>query len=405
MKNVCIIGGGAAGLFCAAVLKAKDKNASVTVYEKNDRVGKKLLATGNGRCNLTNLSACDIEKGLPIHYFGKDRCFCIDALNQFTPHDLINFFVSFGMPIRNENGKIYPYSSQAGTVLDILRFYCESNGVVIATDSMINSITYKNNKFIVNNERYDICVVACGGKASPHLCSDGLGYDLLIRFGHKLTPLLPAITQIKTDTTFAKQLKGVKCDAEVKIIKNDRVIRSEFGELLFCDYGLSGPPILQLSSSVNQNCVISADVMPEYSVEKIIDMFKKNVQNPFYSEKTAQNLILPVLNKRLGQVIVKYAGYSLSEPISNISFRHLARCIKDFRFKVTGVQSFQNAQVTAGGIETKYFDNKTMQSRLVNGLYAIGEILDIHGDCGGYNLQWAFSSAYSAAKDISEKLR
>ena len=287
----------------------------------------------------------------------------------------------------------------------ILLFYCESNGVVIATDSMINSITYKNNKFIVNNERYDICVVACGGKASPHLCSDGLGYDLLIRFGHKLTPLLPAITQIKTDTTFAKQLKGVKCDAEVKIIKNDRVIRSEFGELLFCDYGLSGPPILQLSSSVNQKCVISADVMPEYSVEKIIDMFKKNVQNPFYSEKTAQNLILPVLNKRLGQVIVKYAGYSLSDPISNISFSHLARCIKDFRFKVTGVQSFQNAQVTAGGIETKYFDNKTMQSRLVNGLYAIGEILDIHGDCGGYNLQWAFSSAYSAAKDISEKLR
>lgn len=404
MKKICIIGGGAAGLFCAAVLKNKNKDANITVYEKNDRVGKKLLATGNGRCNLTNLCACDIKNGLPVHYFGKDRRFCIDALNQFTPKDLIDFFASFGMPIRNENGKIYPYSSQAGTVLDILRFYCESSNVNVMTNNAISSVVHKTDRFIINNEQYDICVIACGGKSSPHLCSDGLGYNLLRGFGHKLTDLSPAITQIKTDTTYTKQLKGVKCDAEIRLIKNNKVIRSEFGELLFCDYGLSGPPILQLSSTVSENCVISADVMPEYSNEQIVDMLKSAAQNPFYSEKTVQNLILPLLNKRLGQVIIKYAGYSLSDPISNISFGHLARCIKDFQFKVTGVQSFQNAQVTAGGIETKNFDNKSMQSKLVSGLYAIGEVLDIHGDCGGYNLQWAFSSAYAAANDISEKL-
>lgn len=411
MIDLAIIGGGASGLFAAITALETGKNISVTIFEKHSRVGKKLLSTGNGRCNITNENACEtVElngKEIPKFYHGNNSEFATFALKSFTNYDLINYFENNGLILRKENDKYYPFSESAGTVLDFLRLKCEMLGVKIITNTTVERVINKNNKFLINGECFDKVIIACGGKSSPHLCSDGDGYKLLKSFGHKLTSLYPAITQIKTETEFVKQLKGVKADADCKIFVNNKLIRSQFGQVLFADYGLSGPPIFQLSRIASQNyekdCRITLDFVKDKTIEELENIIFSCIENPFTYPLTTENLLSLLFNKRLGQVIIKYCGFKLNTDAYSLKksdIKNIAFAIKNFTLKVKGVNGFQNAQVTAGGIETKDFDEKTMQSKLINGLYAIGEVLDIDGDCGGFNLQWAFSSAFVAAKSV-----
>lgn len=379
--KVAVVGAGAAGLVASCVLKSK--NADFTLFEKGARAGKKLLATGNGRCNLTNLC---IDKS---RYHG-NADFAEFALTKFGSFELTSFFESIGVPLKAEGDKVYPYSLQASSVLDMLRF---AEGMQEVCDTEIVKIIPKNKGYILKSKEkeyfFDKVILACGGKASPNL-SGGGAYNLLTDLGHKLTTLKPAIVQLKCDGT--KALDGVKVDAKVKMEK-----RCEEGEVLFTSYGLSGPPILQLSRDAKGKS-IAIDLTPDLSYTEIVNMLTEKRK---LSYLTLENLFTGFLNKKLGREILKRCNVlpftrCVSE-LSDKEIKSLAGMIKAMEFFITDTNGFQNAQVTAGGIDTKDFDSKTMESKLCPGIFAAGEMLDVDGDCGGFNLQWAFSSAYIAA--------
>ena len=413
-KKIAIIGGGASGLFAAISAKRENTNCEIFVFERLNRVGKKILATGNGQCNISNINAGNtfLKKGkqLPVFYHGENPDFALFALKTLNVEKTIDFFESLGMLTQKINDKLYPLTLNASTVVDILRLYCEKLKVNFVVDCTISEIKKNKNIFLINGEQFDSVIVCCGGKSSPHLGSDGSGYKLLTNFGHKCTTLSPAITQIKTETNFVKQLKGIKVNANVSIYVNNNKIRSDYGQILFAEYGLSGPPIFQLSliasKNYDKNTVIQLDFMPEWDVNYISEKIKNIILNPFTLNLTNELLLSPFINKRLGQVIIKYCGLPLnqeSKSLSQMDISKIATAIKHFKLKVTGVQGFNNAQVTAGGILTKDFDDKTMESLIVKNIYACGEILDITGDCGGFNLQWAFSSGYLAGKSAARE--
>ena len=412
-KKTAIIGGGAAGLAAAIFIKQNDRNMNVTVFERLERVGKKLLATGNGRCNISNKNCRQtaLNGGLSVcaHYFGHDRAFPMRALSAFDNDDLRQWLLDMGMPCVYENDKMFPYSLCASTVLDVLRLKCENSGAQVRVDSPVDDISEKGGKFIVNGERFDYVIVACGGKAQPKLGSNGSGYALLKKFGHKCTELLPSITQIKTQTELTRSLKGLKFQANVSIYKGNEHIRSEYGQLLFTDYGISGPPAFAISRTASQfgesgNCSIKIDFMPEYDFGEVKALIDNIASNPFCNDMTAKDMLIPLMHGRLAQVIIKYSKIALNTPIKQLKPQDIKRIcgsIKAFTIVCTGVQGFNAAQVTAGGILTADFDDATMQSKLKKGLFAVGEVLDVDGDCGGYNLQWAFSSASAAALTIT----
>ena len=403
MKKTAIIGGGASGLFCAIMLLQGNSANNVTIFEKMNRVGKKILATGNGRCNITNENADKIER-----FYGETPLFPKEILSEFTPKNLIDYLLKNGLLLRKENDKYYPFSEQAGTVLDFLRLKCESLGARILVDKKIEKIKKSNNKFIIEGQEFENVVIACGGKSSPHLGSDGSGYELLKSFNHAITPLLPAITQIKTENQFTKQLKGIKADANVSIFVNQKLIREDFGQVLFADYGISGPPAFQLSAiaakNYDKNCFLSLDFMPDFSTEQVKEQIYTAINNPITSPLKVENLLTLLLNKRLGQVIVKSCDININQNVYELSDKkitQIAERIKNFRLKVTGVNGFNNAQITYGGAKCNEFDSKTLESKFQKNLYSCGEILDVNGDCGGFNLQWAFASAFAVAKAIN----
>lgn len=396
-KKIAVIGGGASGLF-AAIFAVQNGN-SVTIYESGERVGRKILATGNGRCNMTNMNA-DIE-----NYHGRNPKFIMGARNKFWVEETLEFFSELGIVSKTEDeGKVYPYSDQASAVLDVLRFRLDSLGVKIVTSFEVEKVKKKKSGFNVisyngQSEYADSVIVATGGKAAPNLGSKGVGYEILESFGHKVTELSPSLVQIKTETDVVKKLKGIKLNANVSLGNF-----KEYGEVLFTEYGLSGPAVFSLSSRLKNQKTISLDIMSEYSEDELYDMISVRMyQNP---KITLENFFVGMFNKRVGQALLKYCGI---EPLSRYAvtlgekeIRRICSTIKKWNFKITGTMSWNNAQVTKGGVITDDFNPNTMESKLVNGLYATGEVLDIDGDCGGYNLQWAWSSGYLAGISVGK---
>lgn len=393
--KVAVIGGGASGL--TAAIAAAENGNRVTIFEKNDRVGRKILSTGNGRCNMTNINA-DIT-----NYYGKNPKFVMGAMSRFWVRETLDFFSSLGIWHRVEdNGKVYPYSNQASAVLDALRMKTEELGVKVKTGCEIKSVAKDKNGFLVktyNGESFtaDAVIVAAGGKAAPDLGSNGSGYDILKSFGHKIMPVRPSLVQIKTETEVVKKLKGIKIQGSVML--GNAV---ESGEILFTEYGLSGPPIFSISSRFNGQEYICLDIIPEYSKEQLAAMLTERAYRA--PKTTLENFFVGVLNKRVGQALLKYLKI---EPLSRYAatltekdIEKIAGTIKEWRFKTDGTMSWNNAQTTKGGADTSEFNPNTMESKLVKGLYAAGEVLDIDGDCGGYNLQWAWSSGMLAGGNI-----
>ena len=401
--TVLIIGGGASGLMAAITAKKFAPSAQVIIAERLDRVGKKILATGNGRCNFSNINT------KPVNYYGKDPSFVNNALKEFTVSDTVNFFNELGIfPREEREGRLYPYSLQASAVLDALRIKCDMLGIETLLNKNVKEISAKKGRLRAvfdNGERLgaDSIILAAGGCASPALGSDGSGFEILKKLGHTITPLSPALVQVKTDIKPIKGLSGIKIDAMAALIQNDKVIASDSGEILFTDYGLSGPPIFQLSAQMpfKKGLCIALDFMSEYSLRQVYDILEGR-KNSLLG-LTMENFFGGLLNKRLGNLIARAAG------IEKLSFKvddldrdmlwRISRLIKEYKIEVTGLNGFKNAQVTAGGALTDQFSPFTMQSKFVENLYCCGEILDIHGDCGGYNLQWAWSSGYLAGKN------
>lgn len=392
-NRIAVIGGGASGLI-AAIAAAEDSDNQITVYESGDRVGRKILATGNGRCNMTNINA-DVE-----NYHGKNPKFILGAKNKFWVNETLEFFSDLGIEVNvEEDGKVYPYSNQASAVLDVLRFKIdELDNIKIINSFEVKSVSKTKECFNIvsydgRKEKADKIIVATGGKAAPNLGSKGVGYEILKSFGHKITGLSPSLVQIKTETDVVKKLKGIKLDAEVTLGDN-----SEFGEVLFTEYGLSGPAVFSLSSRLGDNKVISLDIMSKYSYEQLYERILQRIA--LRPKITLENFFVGMFNKRVGQALMKSVGIEpLSRYALTLNEKEISRicsAIKKWDFKVTGTMSWNNAQVTKGGAVTGEFNPNTMESKLVNGLFASGEVLDIDGDCGGYNLQWAWSSGYLA---------
>ena len=397
--RVAVIGGGAAGLACATMIRQMNSNIETVLFEAADRVGRKLLVTGNGQCNITN-------KNYSLsNYHGSGKNLAYNSINEFTPEMQTDFFRKIGVEIVFENdGKGYPASYQAASVVDCLRFATLEVGVIIKTNSPVENIVRENGGFTLIgknfNEHFDKLVVACGGVAGGKLGTDK-GYSLLKNLGHKIISPLPAIVQLKTENTITKQLKGIKISAKITAFVDNEPKRTEFGEILFCDYGLSGPPVLQLSSIFKGNGTetVSIDLCPETSINDLVNLLKTRKLN--LANRNATELLNGLLNKRLGQVLIKLANIKCEfcKDISDNLILQLAEKIKAFDFKVLGNTGFANAQVTMGGADaSQVFDN--FCSKKAKGLYIIGEVLDVNGDCGGYNLSFAWSSANMAAKSI-----
>ena len=413
-KTLSVIGGGASGLAAAIeaarISKAEKKNIKITVYERLPKVGKKILATGNGRCNIMNTS---VSKN---NYHG-DPKLLKSIFEQFTVEDNMEFFRSMGIYLAEEaDGRLYPLSFQASSVLDALRFEAENLGIEIKCDTKIEKIKRNNDGFILNENLYsDAVIIAGGGKSAAVQGSDGSCFDLLSSLGIKIRPTFPSLTGIVLKNK-NKALKGVRAAGEIYIVENGTVVASSEGELQYTDYGISGIPAMEVSRAVSEHfalhrkgkIIMAVNSLPDFSPEEIFDyIITRKKQNP---NLLCEDLLSGVMPKKLGMAKLSSASVSCTARLSTLTknnIAYLTEIINSEIFEISGVLGFDNSQVTAGGADTKLFNQTTLEAKNINGLFACGEVLDIDAVCGGFNLSWAWSSGRcagtNAIKYLSEK--
>lgn len=400
-----IIGGGASGM-AAALSAAENPKVQVLLLERQGRVGRKLLATGNGRCNLTNLHA----NGSIYH--GDDAAFAEYALQNFGPEDTLSWFHNLGLyTVAEDSGRVYPYSDQANSVVDILRLSLSKPNITLRTDFEVRKVKALDRGFTVSgNEESIYCdklIVACGGLAGSKLGGTMSGYKLLGKLGHSSTRLRPALVQLQSEWHMLPGLKGVRANCHAAVYCDGKLFSQSKGELQFTDFGLSGPVIFEISRDVCAtagNWYCKLDFLPYVSISALYDLILKKKE----SGLLVQELLTGILHNRLGRVLTQAAGISLQMPCSELTqdqIMNVAHNVKGFEVSLTEPMGMDHAQVTAGGVRTEQFDPKTMESRLIPGLYACGEVLDIDGDCGGYNLQWAWSSGRLAGLSAAEVMK
>ena len=399
-----IIGGGASGM-AAALAAAENDAVQVVLLERQARVGRKLQATGNGRCNLTNLHAA--EGG----YHGEEPSFASHAIGQFDPEKTLDWFRSLGLfTVAEESGRVYPYSDQANSVLDVLRFALEKRNITVKLGFEVEKVKKTSSGFRVESKEEtlecDRLIVACGGLAGTKLGGTMSGYKLLRSMGHKCTKLRPTLVQLKSGWNGIAALKGVRANCHAAIFHNGQCHRESTGEIQFTEYGISGPVVFEISRDACQGSgewVCRLDLLPDISEEILTqELLRRRDTNLPVSE-----LLTGILHNRLGRVVTQAVGISGYVPVKQLEEQELeavSKAVKCFEITLTEPMGMDNAQVTAGGIVTREFDGTTMESRLVPGLYACGEVLDIDGDCGGYNLQWAWSSGRLAGVHAGGKL-
>jgi len=406
-KHVIVVGGGAAGMMAA--ISARKSGADVTILERNSRVGKKILATGNGRCNYTNINA-DIS-----YYNGNNPKFAYNALAGFTPYDTIDFFEKLGVSHKIENnGKVFPMSDQASSVLDVLLYEMKSIGINIVCDAYVKKITQKSDKFKIelsDGKVYwsDRVIIATGGKAMPSSGSDGNGFDLAAGLGHNIVDIFPALVQLMLEGSFFKSIDGVKFVGTAEIIHNNKSVSKDRGDILFTNYGVSGPPVLQISRKAGELLKTGKDA---YIKITVIDTMTNEELQEYLNKRFGVNPRKPIdfslvglVNKRLIPVLLSEAGIKdIKRPVGSLSKkdrRKIANILTDWRLKIKGTLSWANAQVTAGGVDTREINPGTMESKLIKGLFFAGEIMDIDGLCGGFNLQWAWASGFIAGRNAA----
>lgn len=398
--KVIIVGGGASGLM-AALTASERPDARVVLLERQARVGRKLLATGNGRCNLSNRNLT------PKNYHGENAEFCEYALSRFGPEQTLAWFRALGLlTAAEESGRVYPVSDSANSVVDVLRLaLAQRENVELRAGCEVQALRKKRGKFevVLPEETLtgEAVIVCAGGCAGGKLGGTELGYRLLEGMGHHRTRLCPALVQLRTDTTYVRALKGVRCDARVTY-RAPGTAEERRGEVQFTEYGVSGPAIFELSRAVSVHPVpgtLLLDLLPEVSEEEVLALLEARCAGtPGWK---AEELLTGFVHNRLGKTLLRSCGISFETDCSSLSadtLRAVCRAVKHFAIEVKGTMGMDGAQVTVGGILTSEFRADTMESRLYRGLYAAGEVLDIDGDCGGYNLQWAWSSGRLAGE-------
>lgn len=405
MKSVGIIGAGASGMMAA--LSAANCGAKVTLFERKDRIGKKILVTGNGRCNFTNRN---LSSG---NYYTDDSSFVESVLKRFDNDDLCRFFTGLGMLIREKNGYFYPACEQASTVLDLFRNNLNENDILVKTESFVDSVSKKGNTFKVKTENgdefsFDSIIIATGGKAGIGKKEQANGYDLLKNFKIAVSPLYPSLTQIYAEGANFKAVAGVRSECAIYVFEKDNLVMKQAGEILFTDYGISGIVSFQISHYVAEATDLKKDIS---CVLDFLPGFEKDDLENFVNSKlllhgnlTVEEFFNGFLNKKLNMEIIKKAGLKPSLKVSEYSKELIIDAVlsmKEFLIKPTGVNGYDQAQVTGGGVYTSEL-TENLETKKVPGLYVTGELINVDGICGGYNLQWAFSTGHIAGESAAK---
>ncbi len=409
MKNkrnfdIIIIGGGASGLFCAAMLKKYKPNYSVAILEKQKTVGKKLLATGNGRCNLTNIN---ISKN---NYHGTFKPYVEDLLTDCSSQKIIDEFKELGLVTTiDSEGRVYPLSKHSATVLDVLLLGCISDKINIFTDTFVNDIKHTKDDFIVTCNNGDFTakkiIISTGSKATPETGADDTILKTIIKLGHTITPLSPALCPVNVKAKSLFNLKGVRAQGNVSIVKSNKILKTESGEIQFTDKALSGICLFNLSRIANttDDVHIMIDLLPEFTFNEVYDILKTN-QKRLSDASSAEDLMIGIFQRKLSNALLLSSSINKDIPIGSIDkkvLHNLTATIKGWKFEVKKSSDFTRAQIVAGGVKADEINHKTMESKKINNMFLIGEVVDCDGDCGGYNLHFAFASAYRAAMSIS----
>lgn len=404
--DIIVIGGGPAGL--TAAIFAASYGRHVCILDHNKRVGQKILSTGNGKCNITNMN---IDESCYNSQSGNKDFFKV--IETFPPEKVIDFMNEMGLYTKNKNGYIYPNSEQASTVLDTLRQEASRLGIDIYTDTVINK-AYQRGKW--HTDAVNGCfeseklIIATGSACAPKTGSDGSGYRLAESLGHNIVPVIPALCALNCSDGFFKEIQGVRTDALLTVISGGNVDVSERGELQLTSYGISGIPVFQISRHVKRlidakkHPAVHIDFLPELSEKALCDILLRIIShNP---QLELQSGLCGILNKKLAVMLIKEAGFRPSMKCADAGIKipgALAHIIKGLIVHPTDTKGFNDAQVCAGGVNLDEIDFNTMESKINRNLYFAGEILDVDGRCGGYNLQWAWASGrlagLSAAKN------
>lgn len=393
MKKVIIIGGGFSGLIAA--IHAKNIDNQVMILERNNSCGKKILVTGNGKCNYHN-SDQNIN-----HYHTNSSNELDKIINETNIKNMLLFYKSIGIYPKIKNGYYYPYSNQAITVLNCLVKECEKKNIEIKNNSYVKEIIPTNDSFIVktedNNYQADSIIIATGSKAYPKLGSDGNGYQLLESLNHKIIKVLPALTQLKTYENI-KDLSGVRSDVEISLIENNNYIKSKIGEVLFTDYGISGICSMQLSSFIargldnNKQEKVSINFIPSIAKNKDDFISFINIEKDLFNNRKISEILDSFLNYKVSNFILKKWHIDSNKnwnQLTDIEKDNIISSLVSFELNITDTNSFENSQVCSGGVSLDEINLNTMESKVIPNLYVIGELLDVNGDCGGYNITFA----------------
>lgn len=447
--DIVIIGGGASGVMAAVsasrFCKKKNIPVRIAIIERHAKLGRKLLATGNGRCNLSNWNASVHASN---HYYSEYPLLYEAVLGQFTPQKTVEFFQSIGILCQTkDDGKVYPFCDQAFSVVEMLSKELASLDIEIITNMEVQEINKEASGFNLKCKKIQLpinaisivettpvhiharrVIVATGGKASPALSSDGLGYKLLAPLSHKCTYMFPAIVQIKTQTDFVSTLVGTKCNVGISLMRTTlqkaqeeksvrEILKKDSGELLFTKYGISGPPVLQIARHLNgfeqedkmdskMQYYAVIDYLENFTTKDVVDLLTKRIID--FKDRPIHQLLIGIMPFKIAIAITKRVFLQKENHlISTITPKELALLVtqlKTFTIRITGTTGWNEAQVTAGGIRCDQVSPQTLESNLCEGLYIIGEVLDVDGDCGGYNLQFAWASGYAAGVDAAKLL-
>lgn len=399
MRRVLIIGGGASGLMAA--ISAARQGAKVTVLERQKQVGRKLLVTGNGRCNLTNV---DQEES---RYRSGDPLFVENVLAQFGMHDTLKLFTELGIFTKNRKGYLYPYSDQASSVVEVLRMEAEHRKVKLALNTEIQKIEHTEEGFQVKTEGWtyeaDALILACGSPASPQTGATDLGYTYAKSLGHNIICPLPALVQLYSKDSCFEKLAGLRMDGRVTLYSGREYLASDEGELQFTKKGISGIPVFQVSRfcsrALEEEKKVEAelDLLPLFSEEALSVFFKRRIEENGY--KNAAQLLVGLFPAKFIDCLLERSGLVKGVRASELGEKEIQRFVKScksFQVAIRATGGFEEAQVCCGGVDLSQVNAETLESRVVPGLYFAGEILDVDGACGGYNLQWAWSSGVVA---------
>lgn len=404
MRHVAVIGGGAAGMMAA--ITAAREGVKVTILEHKDRIGKKILSTGNGRCNFTNTFQT------PACYRSDNRDFAWNIIQKFNVEKTISFFKELGIYPKDRNGYLYPYSDQAAAILEVLQIEIAKLDICVMTEINVLDIQPVKRGIRVTTDKktitVDSVILACGSKAAPVTGSDGSGYQLAKLLGHRIVPVLPALVQLRCAEKFYKSISGVRVQGTVEIYADDISLASDTGEIQLTNYGISGIPVFQVSryaaKAIYQKQLVTAvlNFMPDMNKDEFLSFLQERIT--LCPHKTLDEFFTGIFPKKLCELWIRLSRLPKEMRVSDLSGEQLEKLvllIQHLRTHITETNAFEQAQICCGGVDTTEINPDTLESNYVPGIYFAGELLDVDGICGGYNLQWAWSSGFVAGKEAA----